>query len=212
MVLKSSHGDFAEKIGVKLGIIFSKIPLTPNQWTILSLLPALIGFYYLAVEKNLVYGLICFILSGLLDGVDGGVARVTGAVTNLGAYLDGMMDRFVEALLIIGLMFIPMPDMDVFGYILPMALWLTLLLFFGTCMTTFSRAYADHRKVVTNPKKLKEMGGVLERAERLIFIFVGMVLYIIAGPIWLSLAIVADTLLAFVTVCQRMWFAIKNAE
>jgi len=39
-----------EKLSVKIGIVFSKIPLTPNQWTIFSLVPALVAVYFLTAE------------------------------------------------------------------------------------------------------------------------------------------------------------------
>ena len=73
-------------------MVFSKIPISANTWTLLSLLPALLGFVSL-VYKRMDYALILFAVSALIDAIDGGVARVTGTVSNLGAYLDGMMDR-----------------------------------------------------------------------------------------------------------------------
>jgi len=212
MVIKSKHADFAEQVGVKLGVLFSKIPLTPNQWTVLSIIPAIAGFLALAVYQDVGIALLMFLLSALLDAVDGGVARVTGAVTNLGAYLDGMVDRLVESLLLIGLMFVPLPPTEAFGYTIPMYLWLVVLLFFGSGMVSYARAYADHRKVVTSEKKLRMMGGVLERAERLILILAGMVLYLAVGPMWLSFVIVAAALLSVLTLFQRVWFVVKNAE
>ena len=203
--MKSSFSEFTERVSIRIGIIFSRIPLSPNTWTLLSVLPALLGFYFLT-QKQMWPAIAAFAVSALLDAVDGGVARVTGAVTNLGAYLDGMVDRFVEALLLFGLMFYGVADWQLPGYA-----WVALLLFFGTVMTSYSRAYADHRKVLAG-EEVKRMPGILERAERLILVFLGMVAGMLYGPIWLTYAIALAAALSIVTVAQRMWFVAKNSS
>jgi len=211
MVVKSSLPGPAEQIGVKLGILFSYLPVSPNQWTVISIIPAMLGFVALAFYRDMALGLLLFVLSALLDAVDGGVARVTGSVSNLGAYLDGMADRLVEGFLFFGLMFFGLPDTILLGLAIPMWAWIALLLFVGTGLVSFSRAYADHRKVVTDAKKLKAMGGVLERAERLVLVFAGMALFSF-GPAYLNGAIILAGALSLVTLAQRVWFVVRNAE
>ena len=205
-MIKGNFSGFAERIGIKLGLIFSKIPLTPNQWTVLSIIPAIFGFASLAYWRRMDYAIALFAASALIDGIDGGVARVTGSVSNLGAYLDGMIDRIVEALLLFGLMFYGVPD-----YLVPNYFWVALLLFAGTGITSYARAYADHRKVITDEKKLRRMGGLLERPERLILVFLGMAASF-WNPIYLAQAIALASILAVLTVFQRMWFVVRNAE
>lgn len=205
-MMKSEVPGFSEKASIKLGLLFSKFPLTPNQWTILSVLPAIIGFVSLAYWRRMDYALLSFAAAALIDGIDGGVARVTGSVTALGGYLDGMIDRVVEALLLFGLFFYGIPD-----YYLSAAFWIALLLFAGTVWTSFARAYAHHRGAVTDPDKLKRMGGILERPERLILVFLGM-LASFWNPLYLTQAIALASLLALVTVFQRLLFVVRNAE
>lgn len=205
-MIKGNNAELAERIGVKLGLFFSKIPLTPNQWTVLSVLPAIFGFISLASWHRTDYALVLFAASALIDGIDGGVARVTGSVTSLGAYLDGMIDRVVEALLLFGFMFYGLPD-----YYVPAFVWIALLLFAGTGMTSFARAYADHRKTLTDEKKLRKMGGILERPERLVLVIAGM-LASYWSPLYLTQAIALASVLAVITVFQRMWFVVRNAE
>ncbi len=204
-MMKSSFSEFAEKISIRIGIICSRVPLSPNAWTVLSVVPALFGFYFL-MQKQMWPAIAAFAVSALLDVVDGGVARVTGAVTNLGAYLDGMVDRFVEALLLFGLLFYGVPD-----WLLPGYAWISLLLFFGAVMTSYARAYADHRKALAE-EDIKKMPGILERAERLILVFLGMVAGMIYGPIWLTYAIAIAVVLSVITVGQRIWFVVKNSS
>lgn len=187
-------------------MIFSKLPLSPNAWTIMSLVPAIVGFYYLVYPKNLLLGAVLFLLAAFLDIVDGGVARVTGRVSNLGAYIDGVADRMVEAMLFFGLMLYGVPD-----YILPGYLWAALALFFGSAMTSFVEVYADHRQAISDPNVLANMGGILERMERIALVFVGMLAAYLVAPVYLTYALASVSVLAMITVLQRIIFVVMHA-
>jgi phosphatidylglycerophosphate synthase len=185
---------------VKLGMVFSKIPFSPNTWTVLALLPAFLGFISL-LYGELIIGALLFIVSGLVDAIDGAVARVTGAVSNLGAFLDGIIDRYVELLLYLGLLFyitnIYAPEL-----LVPHVYWVVLLVS-GALMPTFVRAYADHRGVVTEKEDLDRMGGMIERAERLGLIFAGMILGYF-NTAFLIYLIAATAVLSHLTAVQRI--------
>jgi len=211
MAAKSGFPEATERLSVKLGVLLAGIPLTPNQWTVFSIVPAVLGFLVLAYRGDMLLALGLFVVSGILDAVDGAVARVTGKTSNFGAYLDGMVDRLVEALLYVGLMLYGLPDLSYAGVNAPMWLMLALLLFFGGAMVSYSRAYADHRKVVTDEKALRRMGGVLERAERLCLVFLGMLAFP-ACPTCLNYAVLLALALSLVTLAQRVWFVARNAE
>lgn len=206
-MIKSKYPNFSEKVSVKVGMLFSKLPFSPNAWTVFSIVPAVIGFYYLAYPKNLLYGALLFLVAGFIDMIDGGVARVTGRISNLGAYLDGVADRIVEAALFFGLMLYGVPD-----YILPGYVWAALALFFGSAMTTFVEVYADHRNAINDPKVFAEMGGILERMERITLVFIGMLLGYFAAPVYLTYALAAVSILAIITVLQRVAFVVRNAD
>ncbi len=206
-MLKSCYPNFSENISVKVGMLFSKMPLSPNAWTVLSIVPAILGFYYLVYPKNLLFGAVLFLLAAFLDIVDGGVARVTGRVSNLGAYLDGVTDRIVEAALFFGLMLYGVPD-----YILPGYVWASLALFFGSAMTSFVEVYADHRQTISDPKILEKMGGILERLERITLVFIGMLLGYFAAPVYMTYALAMVSILAVLTVLQRIVFVARNAD
>ena len=151
--------------------------LSPNAWTIISLLPALAGLAALAMH-HLATGLLLFGLSGAIDMVDGAVARATGKVSAKGSFLDGVVDRYVELLLCLGLL-LYLGRFEFFG--LPSEAWFVLLIF-GSIMTSFVRAYADHRGVVKDPGGAVVVGaevvvmnelqglkrGVLELADALV--------------------------------------------
>lgn len=190
---------------VKLGMLFSKIGLSPNAWTITALVPAIAGFIAL-LYGQLLFGAALFILSGFMDAIDGAVARVTGTVSNLGAFLDGIIDRYVELLLYLGLLFFLTNNYapEIF---FPHVYWIALLIA-GALMPTFVRAYADHRKVVTEPEDQKRMGGLIERAERMGLIFAGMILGYF-NPVFLIYLVAVTAVLSHVTAFQRIYFVFK---
>lgn len=185
----------------------ASIGLSPMGWTMLAILPALAGLFML-YRHSLMWGLIFFALAGAVDLVDGAVARSMNQVTVLGAYVDGVLDRYVEFLLYLGLMLYLGPG-KFFG--LPGYIWMMLLLF-GALMTTFVRAYADHRGLVKDQAELKRMGGILERGERLALLYLGMLLAVFWGDQWLQVTIVIVALLANLTALQRVLFAVKHGK
>ena len=182
----------------------SALGISPNAWTLLSLLPALAGLAALS-RHQLAAGLLLFILSGLIDMVDGAVARATGQASARGAFIDGVVDRYVELMLYLGLLFYLGPG-SFWG--LPKVAWFMLLLF-GALMTSFARAYADHRGVVKDPEDQKRMGGLLERGERLLLLYAGMAAGMI-NPEWLMATVAIVAVLANATALQRIWFAVKK--
>jgi phosphatidylglycerophosphate synthase len=196
MAIKNT--GFAASYRGFVGRLFAAIPLSPTQITLLSLLPAAAGLYF-AYEHRPLVSLLSFFLAGILDTIDGAVARSRGQVSARGAYIDGMVDRLVEFLFILSLFLYPLPP-----FILPAGLSLILILFFGSTMSAFAIAYADHRKVAS----LGETGrapGILPRAERYMLLFAAL-LFVPFFPASSSFILLCCALLSFVTFCQRFWY------
>lgn len=108
--------------------------------------------------------LILLWFSGLLDVLDGTVARLTGTSTKIGAYMDLILDRMVEAAIILG-----------FYFLLPQYALAYLLFFIAVLFnfTTFIVAVA-----IFDNNSLKSMHydvGIAERTETFI-VFTLMVL------------------------------------
>jgi len=183
----------------------SRLGLSANGWTLLSLAPAAAGLAALAAAHSLTAGLVLFALSGFIDMVDGAVARATGQASTRGAFIDGVVDRYVELLLYLGLLLF-LGRGEFLG--LPNELWFMLLIF-GAIMTAFVRAYADHRGLVKDEQELKKMGGLLERGERLLLIYAGMAAGIF-DPEWLMAVVALTAVLANATALQRIWFAVEK--
>ncbi len=187
-------------LSIKIGMIFSKAGLSPNHWTLLVMLPTFVSLYFL-VEKQFLVAAAFLLVSAFLDFVDGSVARVMGKVTKLGAYLDTIMDRYVEAIILIGLLFVGLPD-----FYIPISLWIFLFLF-GSMMTTYAKAAAKEKEL--SEKEIT--GGLLERGERLIILFVGILLAYFKLS-YLTYIIVMLAVLTNVTALQRIKAAISSAR
>ncbi len=196
MTLYKSREKFGG-LSIKIGIAFSKIPLSANQWTIASLIPAFIALYFLVEQQFLLAGAF-FIVSAFLDLVDGAVARVTGTVSKFGAYLDTLIDRYVEAIIVFGLLFVPLPN-----FLGPSYAWIFLYLF-GSMMTTYAKAAAKEKELIPEGRELK--GGLLERAERLIILFIGIIIAAFE-PLYLVYIIAALAVLTNISALQRVWIA-----
>ena len=182
----------------KIGYSLAWLPLSPNQITLLALAFALIAFFFASLHQPLL-SLLLFILAGATDALDGAVARAKKQVTSRGAFIDGMTDRLVEFLFIMSFFFYPLPP-----FILPAGFLLIIYLFFGSAMTGFATAYAEHRHVADS-RKIAAQPGIMPRAERLLLLFAALALVPIY-PILASLLLFAGAVLCFITFCQRFWY------
>lgn len=194
-MLKQS--EKSKSLQMKIGKILSFIPLSPNQWTVIAVLVAVVAAYEIAVGE-LVYGLVLFLLSGAIDMVDGAVARARGETTKFGGFLDGISDRLVEALFLFSLMFYPLPT-----FLVDAKIWLAGLIFLGTCMPSYVRAYADHHEVISH-EKAKALGGIFERGERILLLVIGMAAGIFISMDYFIYAVILGIVLSAVTVVQRI--------
>ncbi len=88
-----------------------------------------------------------------------------------------------------------------------MAAWLYLY-FFGSIMTTYVKAAAKEKEIIGQGNELK--GGLLERADRMILLFIG-ILAAVYDPLFLSGMVILLAVLSNVSALQRMWKARKLA-
>jgi archaetidylinositol phosphate synthase len=153
-------------ISLKMGQWVSDLPFGPNFYTWLSLPLAILGFFAI-VKQLIVIGLLLFILAGLLDLFDGGLARFKKISTTYGAFLDGTIDRFVDFLLLFSFFWLPIQPLW-FG----LDKWLYIAGFF-MIMPSYIVAYANHRQAVKDPSE-KIIWRILNRGE----MFVVMILII----------------------------------
>jgi archaetidylinositol phosphate synthase len=195
---------FLRKAQAGIGKVLAVIPLSPNSWTVLSLLLALAGGTVIAFYNELLMGLALFAVAAVFDLIDGAVARARGEVTKLGGFIDGVADRFVEAIFLFSLMFYPLPTV-----LIEPAIWLAAVIFLGTCMPSFVRAYSDHKGVLSKEKALA-LGGICERSERLSIIIIGLAAGLLYGMELFVYSLILVSALSLLTVIQRFLNIMKN--
>ena len=197
-----------DKITFKIAKVLSKIPISADAWTWLAMIPAVIGFYFIAFLPHTAIhtgaGVLLFLVSGFMDGIDGGIARIRGKPTKLGAFMDGTLDRFVDFLVFYSFVFLALP-----AFILSVEHWVMLMIFFGI-MPSFICAYANHRGAVDDPNE-KVVWRILHRAE-----MIGLLLIALAvstsSPLISMYILTGVVILSIVTTAQSFGLAIYKSR
>ena len=81
--------------------VFVRCGITPNQCSFLALVAG-IAAAVLFMERWFLVGSLLLLLSALFDLVDGSIARRTNSHTNFGAVFDWIVDKYVDALVLLG--------------------------------------------------------------------------------------------------------------
>lgn len=172
--------------------------ITPNIVTVsglvVSFTVAACYVYWRTAEYLLPLAGILILLSGVLDAVDGVIARTTGKVTVFGGFLDSVSDRYSDAVIISGLILGGLCD--------PMWGLITLS---GSLLVSYTRAKSESLGIPMAAV------GFAERAERMIL----LALLTFGATLWpgfLDYGIILLALLTHITVVQRvLYFKEKTA-
>lgn len=198
MTLYKNREKFS-KLSAKLGRIFGSVGLTANNYTAIALLLAVVSVYFL-FTRNFLCAAFFFAIASFFDIVDGSVARYRKEVSRKGAYLDTISDRYMEGIFVLGIMLIVLPSFYLQSYF-----WAALYLF-GSMMTTYAKSAAAEKDL---KKELR--GGLLERADRLIILFVGITAAYFNAA-YLTYVLVILALLSNISALQRIQIALKGAK
>jgi len=197
--------EFAEKQTKQLSQYIGKIarlfPLTPNQWSVLSAAPAVYGLF-LVYSGEVGMGAVWFAVAGLADLIDGGLARLTGQTSDLGAYIDGVIDWFVDFLIVFSFFFLGLPT-----FFVPAKYWVAVQLYFAL-MPTFIVAYVNHREAVPDPTE-KVVWRILHRAE-MYPLFILVLIAAIFDVQWAMYILALTTTLSVATTVQSFVLGIKR--
>lgn len=81
-----------------------RLDLSPDQVSVASFVVAVLAAtaFYLSTPAWLFLGSVLVVVSGLLDVVDGEVARRAGRESRRGDYLDHVLDRYSDVVLLLG--------------------------------------------------------------------------------------------------------------
>ena len=92
-------------ISLRITKLLLKTGITPNQISVLSTVIGLVGasFFFSGEYFYLILGGILIHIHSIVDGCDGEVARLKLRQTKYGGWLDSVLDRYVDAAIILGL-------------------------------------------------------------------------------------------------------------
>ncbi|MDQ3914229.1 MAG: CDP-alcohol phosphatidyltransferase family protein [Actinomycetota bacterium] len=166
-------------ISTRIASLLARTGVSPLTVTWVGVAVALLaavllgGGYYVA-------GAAAALVAEIVDCVDGDLARATDRSSTVGAFLDSVLDRWMDAALILGLTY---SDLDSLAAVGGLALTASLL-------TSYTRARAQSLGVDC-PE------GIGARDSRLLILIVSA----LAGVAWWGLLLIAVT--GFVTSIQR---------
>jgi CDP-L-myo-inositol myo-inositolphosphotransferase len=144
--------------------LLAKTRLTPNQTTWGAFGIALLSFISFIFGQNIIGGLLAQ-LSSIVDGVDGSLARLKGMSSTFGGFLDSVLDRYADILIVLGLTLWSLSHETYPG------IWLVAFLAIaGTICVSYTRARIDpeHRHMFDNGLK-----SLASRDIRLFLIMLG---------------------------------------
>jgi len=90
------------RISEPIARLLVKTPVTPNQVTVAAFGIAVLSLVGFILGQNIVAGLLAQ-LSSIVDGIDGSLARLKGMFSTFGGFLDSVLDRYADILVILGL-------------------------------------------------------------------------------------------------------------
>lgn len=158
-----------EKAVKPVGDSLRKTRLTPDHLTLAGLLFAVVAAVTIALG-NLALGLLFVVLAALPDMLDGALAKASGSASQRGAYFDSVADRVTDMLLFGGVTWYFIADDRGLVAMLPVGVMAC------SSLISYQRAKAESLG-------LDAKGGLMERAERIILLCLGLLLPVLLVPI-----------------------------
>ena len=168
-----------------------KFGVTANFITLLGLVGNVVAAYLVARGHLLAGGLVAAFMAPL-DAVDGALARKTGITSKFGAFLDSVVDRYDEMILLAGVLYFFQSQAHTLGVML------TYAALCGSVLVSYTRARAEGLG-------FSGKAGIFSRIERSIVLILGLVF----NQLLISVGIIA--ILANVTALQRIIFVWKQS-
>ena len=179
-----------EKTMSPLISFFEQKNIDPNTLSLLGLLSVGLGSFFLYKDYNHIATLFIAI-GGLLDALDGALARLTNKSSSFGAFLDSTIDRLSDALPIGAMILFFSKAQDIEG------------VFFGLLALVFGFT-VSYTKARSHSLGVDIPVGFFERTER----FGTIVIFTFLGFYKLGLLIVGIG--AFYTTLERIFYAKKH--
>jgi archaetidylinositol phosphate synthase len=172
--------------------VFVRFKITPNQISLFALIAGG-ACAFLFFKREFLLGSLVLLVSAIFDLIDGSVARKTNAHTNFGAVFDWIVDKYVDAIVLLGIglagipiisQLLPVPEIADFAVV--------TVAIIGSLMNTFIKpvVYAEigyREKVEGKIDDPLEGVGFFGRPETFLVLILGG----ISGFIWASVIIIA---------------------
>jgi CDP-diacylglycerol--glycerol-3-phosphate 3-phosphatidyltransferase len=173
-----------------LGILV-RSGVSPNAITWIGFAGALAVSGLILWRQWLVAGFL-FVAIGLMDSLDGTLARLTGRVSKFGAFLDSTLDRMSEAV-VLGALGVTLAQDG-----RPWAVGACFVALGASFLVSYTRARAEGLGISSNK------GGLMSRPERLVLTGAG----IFFASVWyvLETVVVVLAVLTLLTVAQRLYY------
>jgi len=172
--------------------------LSPDHLTVVGLIVAALAAVAVAAGR-LVIGLILVIAAALPDLFDGALAKASGTSSQRGAFFDSTVDRITDAMLLGGIAWY-LADVDS-----PRAALLPFAVSSVASVISYQRAKAESLG-------LDAKGGLMERAERIVLLCLGLLLEAVGLTGSLTVILWGMLLLISITAIQRFIKVWRQAE
>jgi CDP-diacylglycerol---glycerol-3-phosphate 3-phosphatidyltransferase len=167
-------------------VFFRHRSVNPNIFTLSGLFFSVIAALCAAFHLNVAAGAM-LVAAGLCDLVDGALARNTHTVTLFGGFLDSVIDRYSDLVVMLGVAYAFLSSGN------ELFVMITFVAAIGTAVIPYARAKAEAASVACNT-------GFFERPERLVILMIGFFF----GLLPYAIAVLAVG--THVTVLQRILF------
>src|SRR5262245_42025168 len=175
-----------------IGRALFRLRLRPNHLTVAGLGVSLLAASAFVAGRTQLAGCL-LLLAGLFDFFDGSLARASKQVTPFGGFLDSVIDRYSDLVVLLGIVVLFARTPHTRGAVIAMAGLV------GSVMVSYTKARAESIGVACNV-------GMMERPERMICLIVGAVFDVLEPALWV-LAILAN-----LTALQRIVFTWRAAR
>lgn len=179
--------------------IFRSVGLTPNSITLIGGSISLAGAFFIAYGYVLL-GAIIFLIGSSLDMMDGALARITKSTTKFGGVLDSLVDRLSEASIFTAISIYAIRS-DIGVTRLLSLIVLVFLSLTSSQIVSYLRSKGESLGIKTDV-------GIMTRPERIIVIFIGLVINLRS----LEISLVVISTMSIVTAMQRLIHIRRNLK
>lgn len=172
------------RLGEPVARALLRAQVRPNHLTVVGLGVSIVAAGAVA-QGRLRVAAVLLAVAGLCDFFDGALARLANCVSAFGAFLDSVVDRYSDLMVLLGVVLYYEQLADTSG------VCLTLVTLVGTIMVSYTKARAQSIGVTCEI-------GLMERPERLIVLIAGAAFNV------LTPAIVVLAVLTNLTALQRI--------